>query len=98
MAFIDFLLNPDIKKRPSAREALNHPWLKEVNHKSWDKQRTEGVLENITKFHASSLIHKALYEYIGVHMVTSEERETIDAIWDVLDEEKTGTLNKSNLK
>lgn len=31
-------------------------------------------------------------------MVTVEERETIDTIWDVLDEEKNGTLDKGNLK
>ena len=86
MEFIKYLLNPDMKKRPNAEEALKHPWLQTAKYKSWDKLRTTNVIDNMSKFKASSLIHKTLYEYIGVHNVSSEERRNIDEIWNALDD------------
>lgn len=98
MAFIQYLLNPDMNQRPTAEEALNHPWLSSVAHKNWDKDRADNVLKNMTKFRASSVIHKLLYNYIGVHRVPEAERRNIDAIWTALDDKKNGNLSKRNLK
>jgi serine/threonine protein kinase len=98
MKFIQYLLNPDMNERPTAEEALKHPFLSNVNHKNLDKSQTESVLQNMSNFKPSSLIHKLLYNYIGVHRVPSVERRNVDAIWNSIDVKKKGTLSKKTLK
>jgi hypothetical protein len=44
--FVNWLMNPDPKKRPSAREALNHPFLKA---RLLDDDRAKEVIKSVTK-------------------------------------------------
>ena len=46
------LLTYDSEKRPSAEEALKHPWVSEMSHGSVDANIAMGALQNLKTFRA----------------------------------------------
>jgi len=46
--FITQLLTKDQNKRPTAQEALNHPWIKQANQQSKDNLSTESAMNALT--------------------------------------------------
>jgi calcium-dependent protein kinase len=46
------LLTYDVDKRPSAEEALKHPWIQEMSTASVDAQIAMGALSNLKTFRA----------------------------------------------
>jgi hypothetical protein len=92
-------LTVEESKRPSAGEALNHPWLNLTARKeTWNPNDREDVIKNLTEFRAKSLMHKASLAHAGLHAVTKEERAKLDAIWKQLDSNNDGSLSKEELK
>ena len=46
------LLTYDVEKRPSAEEALKHPWITEMSQSSVDANVAMGALSNLKTFRA----------------------------------------------
>ena len=66
--FISKLLTLDQNARPSAEQALEHPFLKQAHDQiinSLDKDTAIGALNNLKNFNASSKLKQATYAFIA---------------------------------
>jgi calcium-dependent protein kinase len=74
--FVRCLLERDHTKRPSAKEALKHPWLKGTI-----KERTKGphlslqVIERIQRYSHSSIFKRSVLEMIAEDLIAMEEED-----------------------
>ena len=65
--FVKSLLLMDVDKRPSAEEALNHPWIKEADklmQNNVSPDEAKNALKNLTNFHNQSKLKQATYAFI----------------------------------
>ena len=65
--FIMSLLTPDPKKRPSAAQALKHPWIRErfALQEKVNQDAAELALINMKEFNAGSRLVQATYAFIA---------------------------------
>ena len=63
--FVEYLVNKDVKSRPTAQEALAHEWLQVADDPVVDAQDATHVLEHLANFRVTSALQKAAYSYIG---------------------------------
>ncbi|CAD8097613.1 unnamed protein product [Paramecium sonneborni] len=92
--FISKLLRVDPKRRLSAKEALNDPWLLKYNPST---QLNLRVLENIKQFQAQTLLRQALMSYMITQMSTQREIQEIQNEFTKLDLNHDGILSKDEL-
>ncbi|CAD8179385.1 unnamed protein product [Paramecium pentaurelia] len=90
-SFISKLLRVDPKRRLSAREALDDPWLVKHNPTT---QLNLRVLENIRQFQAQTLLRQALMSYMITQMSTQKEIQEIQNEFTKLDLNHDGILSK----
>jgi hypothetical protein len=62
-----------VSKRPSAQEALNHPWIKSYKEARCDEGKTKSVLKNLSKYQARTSLKKAALQYITTQLVAKED-------------------------
>ncbi|KAL0031772.1 hypothetical protein WJX79_006580 [Trebouxia sp. C0005] len=64
--FVGSLLNRDPTLRPTAKEALQHPWLKgKAEERSQGQPLHRSVVQRIQRFAASSLFKRTIYQHIA---------------------------------
>ena len=65
--FITQLLTMDVDKRPSAAEALKHPWIEQANEAIGNISNELAVtaLSNLQNFNARSKLKQATYAFIA---------------------------------
>lgn len=95
--FIVHLLNTDPTSRPSAAEALTHPWIIFANKKPLSELHAEAVLTNIRNFKAETSLHKAALSFIVSQFVTQQENADLYEIFKALDKNDNGSLSKDEL-
>ena len=95
--FITQLLTKDQEKRPSAGQALQHPWILKVN----ELQKTNlsadvamGALKNLQNFNASSKLKQATYAFIASQLLSKQEKTDIDKVFRAMDVNGDGKLSK----
>ena len=99
--FITQLLTKDQEKRPSAEQALNHPWImqaKEMITSSVSQDVAMGALTNLQNFNASSKLKQATYAFIASQLLSKNEKEQIDKVFRAMDENGDGVLTKEEIK
>jgi len=99
--FIRSLLTLDPKNRPTAGEALRHPWLENANSSilfSVPKREFTCTLDNIKKFHAQNQLKKAALAYIACQLVTKTERENVAKIFRAYDKNGDGLLSREEIR
>ena len=71
------LLTYDIDKRPSAEEALKHPWITEMSNASIDATIAMGALSNLKTFRADQKLKQATFAFIASQLLTKQEKENL---------------------
>ena len=59
------LLTYDPDKRPSAEQALQHPWIKEMSASAIDTNIAMGALTNLKTFRADQKLKQATFAFIA---------------------------------
>ena len=71
--FITQLLTKDQEKRPSAEQALQHPWIKQAHEAqvaNLQKETALDALTNLQNFNASSKLKQATYAFIASQLLS----------------------------
>lgn len=99
--FISQLLTKDQDKRPSAEQALQHPWIVKVNELMKTNLSTDvamGALKNLQNFNAQSKLKQATYAFIASQLLSKQEKEDIDKVFRAMDANGDGKLSKEEIK
>ena len=94
--FIKLCLNKDPNKRPSAVEALGHPWFNYIEISS-PKNITQDILNNIKNFSIKQQFKKIVLRYILSTLNESEIKKYKRAFY-AIDFKHNGTILKEELK
>lgn len=104
--FIETLLELDPKSRPTAEEALEHPWIVECRMASSERlkeresvnERALEALSNLERFNAQSKLKQATCAFIASQLVLKEEKHKIDELFRALDINSNGRLSKDDVR
>ena len=91
------LLTYDADKRPSAEEALRHPWITEMSITSVDANIAMGALSNLKTFRADQKLKQATYAFIASQLLTKTEKENLAKIFKAIDKNGDGKLSKEEI-
>jgi calcium-dependent protein kinase len=95
---IKHLLNKDINKRYSAKQALSHPWI--VNHrrnKVLDKAKLNEIVVNLRNYSAKLKLQQLTLAYIVHNLTSKEDCEFLREVFIIFDESGSGKLTKDQL-
>jgi calcium-dependent protein kinase len=99
---INKLLEKSVNKRPSAEEALNHPWFKEIKgNPSFGKGKIEilpDYKENLQKFLGKNLLEQACAAYVLHHTSHIENEKELTKLFKLLDKSNDGRLTIHELQ
>lgn len=97
---IRWMLSYDYKNRPSARQALNHPWFKNSTEKLnlADITYSKNVLNNLKNFNAEQKFQQAVVTFITHNLVKKDEVNDLKKIFKYLDKSNQGRISKDNLQ
>ncbi|XP_074562930.1 calcium-dependent protein kinase 2-like [Curcuma longa] len=90
------MLTMDPKKRITASEALQHPWLKEGGEAS-DKPIDSAVLTRLKQFKAMNKLKKMALKVIAENL-SEEEIKGLKQMFSNMDTDKNGTITYEELK
>ena len=99
--FITQLLTKDQDKRPSAEQALQHPWIVQANEQSKESVTSDmamGALTNLQNFNAQSKLKQATFAFIASQLLSKNEKEQIDKVFRAMDTNGDGKLSKEEIK
>ena len=92
------LLIKNPKKRYSAKDALNHPWIKNDKNKiNLDQNKLKEIVDNLRKYSAKLKLQQATMAYIVHNLVNKKDYEYLRQIFIYLDNDKAGKLDKKAL-
>lgn len=94
--FIGRLLDIDVGKRYSAREALNDPWVLKFTRRRLD-QVDEAVFKRMVEFKPRSKLQQLCFYFIADQLISEEETHTFTELFDILDLDHNGLLTKDDL-
>ena len=92
-SFISELLTYDMSLRPSAQEALMHPWLVELSQSTVEETLAISALENLREFKADVTLKQATYAFIASQMLTKQERDDLAKVFKAFDKNNDGKLS-----
>jgi calcium-dependent protein kinase len=99
--FISSLLTLDQDKRPSAEDALKHPWIVEANKLTTANLQSDvalNALTNLQNFNANSKLQQATYAFIASQLLGKQEKESIDKVFRAMDVNGDGKLSKEEIQ
>ena len=99
--FITQLLIKDQNKRPSAAEALKHPWIQQATQQTKDTVSSDmamNALMNLQNFNAQSKLKQATYAFIASQLLSKQEKEQIDKVFRAMDINGDGKLSKEEIQ
>merc|ERR1711935_231697 len=99
--FITLLLTKDQNKRPSADEALRHPWIEQASTLTRENVSNDvamSALTNLQNFNAQSKLKQATYAFIASQLLSKQEKEQIDKVFRAMDLNGDGKLQKDEIK
>lgn len=96
--FISKLLTHDMNARPSAAEALNHPWVAELAPLQVESKMAITALENLHQFRAGANLKKATFAFIASQLLSKEEHDQLSKVFKALDKEGDGRLSFEEVK
>ncbi|CAB9511942.1 MAP kinase-activated protein kinase 2 (Fragment) [Seminavis robusta] len=103
MDFVDLLLAYDPQERPTAEEALQHPWLRNTREsvassfKKRASDTTRAYLNNLKNFNSTSKLKQATCAFIASQLLLKQEKEAIDDVFRALDTNCDGKLTKEEV-
>lgn len=87
----------DVKKRPSAAQALKHPWLSHIKEVV-DQEATEDILNNLKAFRADEILKQAALGYMASQLVSKQEKEKLAQMFKTFDKNGDGRLDKREIQ
>ncbi|XP_042487288.1 calcium-dependent protein kinase 20-like [Macadamia integrifolia] len=90
------MLDPDPRRRLSAQEVLDHPWLQNAK-KAPDVNLGENVRARLQQFSVMNKLKKRALRVIAEHLSLEEVARIKDA-FEMMDTEKTGKINVDQLR
>jgi len=94
---ISKLLTYDTEHRPSAEEALRHPWIIEMSTAQVDSNIAMGALSNLKTFRADQKLKQATFAFIASQLLTKSEKENLAKIFKAIDKNGDGKLSKDEI-
>ncbi|KAF4659312.1 hypothetical protein FOL47_007625 [Perkinsus chesapeaki] len=91
---VGLLLQKDPTKRPSAREALNHPWLRQ--HEFYPAFQQRQLLHNLRSFGNFRRLERAVLTVIAFN-TSSREMEQMRETFTTLDKDNSGGLSPQEI-
>lgn len=91
--FISKLFTYDIDKRPSAEEALQHPWISQMSQINVDVSAAQSALNNLSSFSADQKLKQASFAYIATQLLSKSEKENLAKIFKQIDTNGDGKLS-----
>jgi len=96
--FVRALLDKDPCRRPTAQDALQHPWLTmNTNHVCPQPKLSYDVVVSLGKYMCSSKIKRTTLQLLAQELLPDETSELRDMFLQ-MDTDKTGTISLSQLK
>jgi len=94
--FIRRMMECDVGKRYSAREALNDPWLMKHTQRMLD-QTGEEILKSLEKFAPKYRLQKLFLFFMTDQLLPTKAREILSETFDSLDLDHDGKLTRDDL-
>ena len=100
--FVSSLLCHQQWKRPSAKQALEHPWIQRVARSQAEviqERDTAVALEaakSMLRFSARSKLEQAVLTYTASHLVENDEIESMAKVFQSMDVTSTGRLTRED--
>lgn len=91
------MLNPDPALRPSAREALSHPWLNQASDQPLNPITASSIFRSLQSFKTERTLQKATLTFIASQLSTNAEKADMISIFQSLDSDHSGTLSRTEL-
>lgn len=91
--FITQLFTYDIEKRPTAEEALSHPWITEMSTTSVDVNLAQNAFSNLKTFSADQKMKQATFAFIATQLLSKAEKENLGKIFKEIDTNGDGKLS-----
>ena len=93
------LLTKDISKRYSARQALEHPWIKKNKNKHHivSSQTLQHIVNNVKKYSATHKLQQATLAYIVHNLIRKEDTDHLRAVFIYFDNNGDGRLTRDEL-
>lgn len=91
------LLTYEVADRPSAEEALKHPWITEMSNIQVDSSVAMGALSNLKNFRADQKLKQATFAFIASQLLTKNEKENLAKIFKAIDKNGDGKLSKEEI-
>ena len=95
--FLTLLLTKDPVKRPSAEEALLHPWIQHNSYSRVEATQVSLAVDNLKKFCGGSKLQQAVSLFITTYVLTREEKQHLTDIFTSLDTDHDGVVTKDEL-
>jgi calcium-dependent protein kinase len=95
--FIIQLLTLDASKRPTAEQAMQHPWLVKQSKVEVNEEQTKDALAHLTMFHKNNTLKTATFSFIGSQLISKDEKEGLAKVFKTLDRNGDGRLSKDEV-
>ena len=96
--FIRALLTYNPEERPSAAEALTHPWITELATLQVDEALAMSALDNLGKFNSDVTLKQATYSFIASQLMSKQERDNLSKVFKAFDKNGDGKLSMEEVK
>lgn len=96
--FIRKLLTYDQEKRPTAEDALQHPWITELSTIAVDESLALGALDNLKGFRADQTLKAATYAFIASQLLSKQEKDNLARVFKAFDKNGDGKLSMEEVK
>ena len=94
---IDKMLTYNPKDRISAKEACNHPWIKNKKYNELDPKVSSEILSDLKNFHTKQKLQQAALMYIVTQLISDEEKEKLRKTFLLLDTDLDGRVSRKEL-
>ena len=96
--FISKLLTYKPEERPTAAEALQHPWVVELSTVAIDDSAAISALDNLKGFRAESTMKQATFAFIASQLLSKNERDGLAKVFKAFDKNGDGKLSMQEVK
>jgi calcium-dependent protein kinase len=96
--FISKLLTYKPDLRPSAEQALKHPWIAELSHIKVDESLALNALTNLNRFKVDQTLKQATYAFIASQLLSKQEKDNLARVFKAFDKNGDGKLSMDEVK
>ena len=98
-SLIQNLLEYNPEKRPTAEQALNDPWIKNLTENEEEINRKVAIdaLLNLRKFRINNKMQHAVWIFVLQNVTSSKEQSALLEIFKSLDKDNDGILSKQDI-